>query len=647
MMRLPGFLQNQQAPIKIRLYYVSIFVVASVLTWSSYLGFMQALESTRIEDLEKRSTLETLLFEDYAARSLDVVQSVLNSMTMLTNPQAIKSNRFTPEFLKESIETYPIIRSISLVDENGIIVASSETKNLKVRLTPEQMGALRITPENLTGGYGRVRNRRDFYPEKSPVGSDVSFWPISREILVDQAVYKWVASINLSLYQNLWIRSDAYPSTDFGLVDLAGNWIVHTNKNMDPDVETSKVILNALRQKELGVFQTGDRKNGLMIAYRVSKDHPIVMVSMNDMRVFETELASIRSNRFWIAVAVTLFMGLIVGVLFLTYRRYESTATEANNQSQAISAHLMMSEFSTSGIITNINDQLVQISGFSKEEVIGQPFQVFDNELYPNENGRDLFASIEAGEIWQGVYRKRKKSGEFYWVNATIIPFKDVWGRITYYRAYYTDITQAISIREQYENERRIREELTHVNRELVKDSNTDPLTKLFNRRAFDAFIEQAIKTSKERTQPLSILMLDLDFFKKVNDTYGHAAGDMVLKESGKRWLEQIRSSDMLARIGGEEFCVVLPETTLAQAELVAEKIILATRENLYSVKTADGGTQSFPVTVSIGIASTDHFPEGFSTESFMNVADGALYFAKSNGRNQFASRRVQESPLI
>jgi diguanylate cyclase (GGDEF)-like protein/PAS domain S-box-containing protein len=385
----------------------------------------------------------------------------------------------------------------------------------------------------------------------------------------------------------------------------------------------------------------------IKVAYRVSKDHPIVMLSMNDMQIFHDQLKPIRNNRLAIALGTSFLMGLIVLALFMTYVRYEESAVETENRTKAISSHLMMTEFSPKGVITNVNDRLVEVSGYAKEELIGQPYQVFDYEFSSLELSKSLFASIESGKIWQGVYRRRKKSGEFYWVNATIIPFTDVWGKVIRYSAYYTDITQAISMREKFENERRMREELAIVNRDLVKDSNTDPLTRLFNRRAFDAFISQAIKSAKERTQPISILMLDLDFFKKVNDTYGHAGGDEVLKESGRRWLAQIRGSDMLARIGGEEFCVVLPETTMAQAELVAEKIILATRENLFTIKTPDGGSESFPVTVSIGVASTDHFPEGFSPEMFMNVADSALYRAKHGGRNQFVSQRVEVAQNI
>jgi diguanylate cyclase (GGDEF)-like protein/PAS domain S-box-containing protein len=629
-------------PGRIRIYYGLLLVAAWIFIWWGYFAFMGSLEENRLQDLQKKATLETLLFEDYTSRSLDSVQVVLRSMTIQTNQQSIRDNRFTPEFIKEAIDLHPMIRSLSLVDSQGQIIASSEIRNRKIKLGEAQMNALKYTPENPISGYGQVRPRRDFYPEQTPNGAEISFWPVAREILVGNEVYKWVATLNLWAYKNIWMRSDPYSSTSFGLINLSGDWVLSSNPKMQLRTDIARSVMDAIHLQDMGYIDVGNKSNLIKVAYRLSKEHPIIMLSMNDMQIFNEQIKPLKNNRLAIALGGSLLVGLIVLSLFTTYVRYEKSAIESFNQTKAISNHLMMTVFNSKGVITYVNDRLIRISGYSREELVGQPYQVFSHEFSSIELSNELFAALESGKIWEGVYRQRKKSGEFYWVNATIIPFTDIWGKIVRYSAYYTDITQAISMREQFENERRMREELAIVNRDLVKDSNTDPLTRLFNRRAFDSFIQQAIKSAKERTQPISILMLDLDLFKKVNDSFGHAAGDEVLRESGRRWLAQIRASDMLARIGGEEFCVVLPETTMAQAELVAEKIILATRENLFTFKTADGGSESFPVTVSIGLASADHFPEGFSTEIFMNVADGALYRAKHNGRNQYVSQRVE-----
>lgn len=126
-------------PGRIRFYYILLLLFSWGLIWWGYVAFMSSLEENRLQDLQKKATLETLLFEDYAARNLDSVQVVLKSMMMLTltNPQMIKEQRFTPSLIKEAIELHPMIRSLSLVDPNGSIVASSEPKNINVKLSDE------------------------------------------------------------------------------------------------------------------------------------------------------------------------------------------------------------------------------------------------------------------------------------------------------------------------------------------------------------------------------------------------------------------------------------------------------------------------------------------------------------------------------
>ncbi|MGN6521702.1 MAG: GGDEF domain-containing protein [Actinomycetes bacterium] len=134
--------------------------------------------------------------------------------------------------------------------------------------------------------------------------------------------------------------------------------------------------------------------------------------------------------------------------------------------------------------------------------------------------------------------------------------------------------------------------------------------------------------------RPLAVLMLDVDLFKKVNDTYGHARGDAVLRELAHRLAEQVREVDVLARYGGEEFTVVLPETDRGGAEKLARRILEAVRNLPFS----DGGPP-LQVTVSIGVAI---YPQhGQSPAVLLRAADEALYLAKAQGRDQAAIAAV------
>jgi len=175
----------------------------------------------------------------------------------------------------------------------------------------------------------------------------------------------------------------------------------------------------------------------------------------------------------------------------------------------------------------------------------------------------------------------------------------------------------------------RLQKELLETNKRLELLSITDGLTKLNNHRYFQDELVRAFEESVRYGRPLSLAMIDLDFFKKVNDTYGHAVGDEVLKCAAKLFKQSARSTDLVARYGGEEFAVMMPETDLDDAAVFAEKI-----RSIIESTSFDTAAGSIPVTVSIGVASVPHSRIASPKELIVS-ADKALYRAKKNGRNQ------------
>lgn len=174
-----------------------------------------------------------------------------------------------------------------------------------------------------------------------------------------------------------------------------------------------------------------------------------------------------------------------------------------------------------------------------------------------------------------------------------------------------------------------LQKELVATNKRLELLSITDGLTKLYNHRYLQDELLRAFEESNRYQRPLSLAIIDLDFFKKVNDTDGHAIGDEVLKSVSKLFSESVRSSDLVARYGGEEFAVMMPETNLEDAVAFAEKIRALVEQT--SLETQAGPRQ---VTVSIGVASVPHSRVRHAKELVVQ-ADKALYRAKRNGRNQ------------
>jgi diguanylate cyclase (GGDEF)-like protein len=169
-----------------------------------------------------------------------------------------------------------------------------------------------------------------------------------------------------------------------------------------------------------------------------------------------------------------------------------------------------------------------------------------------------------------------------------------------------------------------------HLHQEATRLSTTDGLTGLWNFRYLSMSLAREIERSTRFQRPLAVLMLDLDNFKQVNDRYGHARGDAVLRELAYRVQEQIREVDTFARYGGEEFVVVLPETTVEGAAQLAERICDAVRREPFRAE----GEDPLDITVSVGGAA---FPDhGASAATLMRAADKALYVAKGEGRDRW-----------
>ncbi len=186
-----------------------------------------------------------------------------------------------------------------------------------------------------------------------------------------------------------------------------------------------------------------------------------------------------------------------------------------------------------------------------------------------------------------------------------------------------------------------LQKELVESNKRLEMLSITDGLTKLYNHRYFQDELARAFEESQRYQRPLSLAIVDLDFFKKVNDTYGHAVGDDVLKTVSRMFQESVRTTDLAARYGGEEFAVMMPETGLDDALVFAEKI-------RSMIETTPIQTQAGPLqaTVSIGVGSVPHTRINLAKELVV-AADKALYRAKKNGRNQVQAERRRDAARV
>lgn len=270
---------------------------------------------------------------------------------------------------------------------------------------------------------------------------------------------------------------------------------------------------------------------------------------------------------------------------------------------EIIDANVIISSTDRKGIIIEVSEAFCQISGYTKEELIGQSHHIIRHPDMPNSLYQDLWKQLLKGLPWRGDMKNLHKDGSAYWVDALISPRYNESGTIIGYTAIRQDIT----------DKKRI-EEL----------SIRDPLTGLYNRLKLDELFAMYLSLAARHKGSFSIIMLDIDKFKLVNDTYGHQVGDVLLQEMATLLSENIRLEDALGRWGGEEFLILLPSTTLEAALKLAELLRERTQKFPFSVV----GTK----TISLGVAT---FSQGDDEKSMISRSDEALYRAKANGRNR------------
>ena len=168
---------------------------------------------------------------------------------------------------------------------------------------------------------------------------------------------------------------------------------------------------------------------------------------------------------------------------------------------------------------------------------------------------------------------------------------------------------------------------LTDELEEREKEATIDFLTQVANRASFDRALSDMVNDFYRRNYPFALIMIDIDNFKKINDTYGHQAGDYVLQELARVLKSQLRARDVIARYGGEEFAIILPGVTFSQALRVAERLRRSVEKHLFKYKDVQ-----IPVTISLGLAM---MRDGLDETAIVEKADKALYLAKRSGKNQ------------
>ena len=265
------------------------------------------------------------------------------------------------------------------------------------------------------------------------------------------------------------------------------------------------------------------------------------------------------------------------------------------------------------GSIEYVNPAFCRLTGYSAEEALGQNPRILKAGDQPRELYKELWDTLLRGDEWRGEFHNKRKDGSLFWETASISAIRNAKGAIKHFVAIKDDITERKEMRDQ-----------------LQQMAQFDMLTGLPNRRMVLDQLAKMVALAKRGNQRFALLFVDLDGFKRINDSYGHEAGDRVLKTVAARLSACIRSSDIVGRMGGDEFTVILSTLThYEDAGQVAEKILQTLRLPI----TLPSGVQD-RIGSSIGISV---FPEDAQDgDGLLATADDAMYEVKHAGKNGY-----------
>jgi len=315
------------------------------------------------------------------------------------------------------------------------------------------------------------------------------------------------------------------------------------------------------------------------------------------------------------------------------YSRLQRVALESASEAVVIT--------DATGNIEWANPAFTVLTGYELEEVLGVNPRILKSGMMDRGFYRTLWSTILDGEKWSGELWNLRKDGNVYCEEMHIAPVPAMDGRITNFVAVKHDITQRKQAAEEAERAKEglvlLNKELREANEHILKISQTDALTGLANRRTLDERMHHELARADRLGCGFSLILGDLDHFKSINDEFGHLVGDRVLVAAAGVLAEQARSYDLPARFGGEEFMVLLPESTLEDAMAIAQRI----RSAISGVAVPELTRQ---ITMSLGISTWGH---GDTPGALVGRADAALYQAKRRGRNRVVAQTNDMPPTI
>lgn len=440
--------------------------------------------------------------------------------------------------------------------------------------------------------------------------------------------YAQLKGRTISVVKDYWSHEfikNNYPDINLMLVETVADGLnAVIDGRADGYLGNLAVINFTIRKYGIeGTRIVGQFQQRFELSIGVQKDNPILFSIINKVlaSISETEREAIFNH--WVKLNVVNSLNskqllqilipafLIILSLILAIIVYAIQKRKQNAYLKEIYELSLATEIDAYSLkILWASESFSQLSGYAREELEGLPYLRLAREDIPEAFVKSIQAQVLSGKTWQGEIEARTKSDEVYWVDLTLTPIRDYWGRVNRVLATRINITDK---------------------KRIEKLSISDVLTGLYNRRYYNEVIALEIRRAQRENNPLALVMLDIDLFKLVNDTYGHLHGDEVLKQLADVLSEEFnRANDSIFRMGGEEFVVICAFENREKFEAHLQQVRKKVQDlNIENIEAPLG-----VLTISMGGVFIEP-SQSLDSEAILNKADKMLYLAKNKGRNR------------
>ncbi|WNJ95190.1 diguanylate cyclase [Vibrio ruber] len=542
------------------------------------------------------------------------VKQVRNSLQPLQKSEIlhdylIRSEPDNQLFLRAMIEqltqSFPAIEQLDILNKNGnslIHFVKTIAQNTQIDFFSSEHLAIFPRIHSLHGAKPNEVWFSEIMPQSGLIRAQRLVLQIGLPIFMQERLLgALVVNLDMTEFlQHLFFQPDA----DIYLLDKHGH-ILYANRNSnDRSVDSQQAHPTSL-PTTLAMWKASGFAT-FSLSHLVSSHNELTLVyRMRGETLYHTD--NDKNLLVIAAVMAVITFSILVGTLIMWHRKIMFNQLENQASLNIIDQYIPVIFTDRQGLILRCNDAFLKLTGYTKNDLLGQSYGMLSDSLVVNQVSFSMFRTLLPGKQWQGELHSQTRSGDELWLHTSIIPRFDKLQNLTGYMAIFTDRTDR---------------------KQVERMAERDPLTGIYNRMKLDELMREYLEQSRKSGHEFSIILIDIDYFKTINDEYGHLVGDNTLIEMTRLLKQSLNQPNEIGRWGGEEFVVICPQSDYLTTFHMANKLCNIVAQHHFRL--------TGQVTISLGVSSSLGKD---SVAELLNEADQGLYEAKDRGRCQVVGR--------